>query len=333
VIVGLWVEHMRRREFIIPLAGAAIAWSFGARAQTAGKVPTIGFIGTTASGYTSWSAAFAERLKELGWVEGRTVAVEYRWSEGRPERIAEIAAEFVQRKADLIVAYGGAVTALKQATPYTPIVFVPAIDPLGGGLVASLSHPDGNVTGLSLQATDAVGKRVELLRDVIPKSGRLAILFEAGYTAAVQEMGDVQAAARTLGLTVAPQGIRRAADITPAFDAFKGKVDALYLAADALIFTNGQTIATLALKARLPTTCNNADTARAGALMSYGPNFPALFRRAAEIVDKILRGTKPDDIPVEQPTKFDLIINLKTANALGLTIPPNLLVLADEVIE
>ena len=235
----------------------------------------------------------------------------------------------MQQKVDLIVAYGGAVTTLKQATVSTPIVFVPAIDPLGGGLVASLSHPGGNVTGLSLQATDAVGKRVELLRDVIPKSGRLAILFEAGYAAAEQEMGEVQAAARTLGLSVTAQGIRAAEDIIPSFDAFKGKVDALYLAADAVIFTNGKTIATLALKAQLPTTCNNADTARAGALMSYGPNFPALFRRAAEIVDKILRGTKPADIPVEQPTKFDLIINLKTANALGLTIPRDLLVFAD----
>jgi len=323
---------MQRREFITLLGGAATAWSLAARAQT-GKVPTIGFIGTSASGYISWSAAFAERLQELGWIEGRTVAIEYSWSEGRPERVAEIAAEFAQQKVDLIVAYGGAVTTLKQATASIPIVFAPAIDPLGGGLVASLSHPAGNVTGLSLQATDAVGKRVELLRDVIPKSGRLAILFDAGYAAAVQEMGEVQAAARILGLAVAPQGIRRAEDITPAFDAFKGKADALYLAADALIFTNGKTIATLALKAQLPTTFDNADTARAGALMSYGPNFPALFRRAAEIVDKMLRGTKPGDIPVEQPTKFDLVINLKTANALGLTIPHNLLVLADEVIE
>jgi putative tryptophan/tyrosine transport system substrate-binding protein len=324
---------MQRRAFITLLGSAATAWSLAARAQTAGKGPAVGFIGTTAPDYTSWSAAFAERLQELGWIEGRTVAIEYRWSEGRPERITEIAAEFVQQKVDLIVAYGGAVTTLKQATAFTPIVFVPAIDPLGGGLVASLSHPGGNVTGLSLQATDAVGKRVELLRDVIPKSGRLAILFEADYAAALQEMGEVQAAARILGLAVAPQGIRRAEDIVPAFDAFKGKVDALYLTADALIFTNGRTIATLALKAQLPTTCNNADTARAGALMSYGPNFPALFRRAAEIVDKILRGTKPGGIPVEQPTKFDLVINLKTANVLSITIPHNLLVLADEVIE
>ena len=325
---------MRRREFITLIGGAATAWPpLAARAQPADKVPTIGFMGTSASGYISWSAAFAARLQDLGWIEGRTVAIEYRWSEGRPERVAEIAAEFVQQKVDLIVAYGGAVSTLKQATASIPIVFAPAVDPVGVGLVASLSHPGGNVTGLSIQATDAAGKRLELLRDVLPKLGRLGILFDAGYAAAVQEKGEVQAVARTLGLEVVPQEIRRAEDIASAFDAFKGKADALYVTENALIFTNGKTITALALNAQLPTTCTNADTARAGALMSYGPNFPALFRRGAEIVDKILRGTKPGDIPVEQPTKFDLVINLKTANALGLTIPHNLLVLADEVIE
>jgi putative ABC transport system substrate-binding protein len=324
---------MRRRELITLLGGAAVALPFAARAQLAGKVPTIGFIGTSASGFISWSAAFAERLQKLGWIEGRTVAIEYRWSEGRPERVAEIAAEFVQQKVDLIVAYGGAVTTLKQATASIPIVFAIAVDPVGVGLVANLSHPGGNVTGLSLQVTDAAGKRLELLRDVVPKLGRLGLLFDAGYAAAVQEKGEVQVVARTLGLEVVPQEIRRAEDIAAAFDAFKGQVDALYLTENALIFTNSKTISTLALNAQLPTTCSNANIAGAGALMSYGPNFPALFRRAAEIVDKILRGTKPGDIPVEQPTTFDLVINLKAANALGLTIPHNLLVLADEVIE
>jgi putative ABC transport system substrate-binding protein len=323
---------MRRREFITLIGGAATAWPFAARAQRAGKVPTIGFMGISASGFNSWSAAFAERLQELGWIEGRTVAIEYRWSEGRPERVAEIATEFVQQKVDLIVAYGAAVTTLKQATASIPIVFAIAVDPVGVGLVANLSHPGGNVTGLSVQATDAAGKRLELLREVIPKLGRLGILFDAGYAAAVQEKGEVQALARSVGLEVVPQEIRRAEDIASAFDALKGQVDALYVTENALILTNGKTISTLALNVQLPTTCTNANIARAGALMSYGPNFPALFRRAAEIVDKILRGTKPGDIPVEQPTKFDLVINLKTANALGLTIP-HTLVLADDVIE
>ncbi|MGO9684338.1 MAG: ABC transporter substrate-binding protein [Beijerinckiaceae bacterium] len=324
---------MRRREFITLIGGAATAWPFAARAQRAGKVPTIGFMGISASGFNSWSAAFAERLQELGWIEGRSVAIEYRWSEGRPEHVAEIATEFVQQKVDLIVAYGAAVTTLKQATASIPIVFAIAVDPVGVGLVANLSHPGGNVTGLSVQATDAAGKRLELLREVVPKLGRLGILFDAGYAAAVQEKGEVQALARSVGLEVVPQEIRRAEDIASAFDALKGQVDALYVTENALILTNGKTISTLALNVQLPTTCTNANIARAGALMSYGPNFPALFRRAAEIVDKILRGTKPGDIPVEQPTKFDLVINLKTANALGLTIPHNLLVLADDVIE
>jgi putative ABC transport system substrate-binding protein len=208
-----------------------------------------------------------------------------------------------------------------------------SVDPVGVGLVANLSHPGGNVTGLSVQATDAAGKRLELLREVVPKLGRLGILFDAGYAAAVQEKGEVQALARSVGLEVVPQELRRAEDIASAFDALKGQVDALYVTENALILTNGKTISTLALNVQLPTTCTNANIARAGALMSYGPNFPALFRRAAEIVDKILRGTEPGDIPVEQPTKFDLVINLKTANALGLTIPHNLLVLADDVIE
>ena len=324
---------MQRREFITLLGGAATAWPLAARAQPADKVPTIGFIGNSASRYISFSAAFAGRLQELRWIEGRTVTIEYRWSEGRLDRVAEIAAEFVRLKVDLIVAYGSAGATLKQATASIPIVLAPALDPVGLGLVASLSHPGGNVTALSLQASDAAGKRLELLRDAVPKLGRLGILFDGGTAAAVQEKGEVQAAARTLGLEVVPLEIRRAEDIASAFDAFKGKADALYVTESALTYTNGKTITTLALNAQLPMTCANENTARAGALMSYGPNFPALFRRAAEIVDKILRGTKPTDIPVEQPTKFDLVNNLKTANALSLTIPHNLLILADEVIE
>ena len=324
---------MRRRDFIALIGGAAAAWPLVARAQPADKLPTIGFLGDSASGWNPWTAAFVQRLREIGWIEGHTIAIEYRWSEGRTERVAEIAAEFVQQKVDLIVAYGAAVSTLKQATASIPIVFAIAVDPVGVGLVASLSHPGGNVTGLSIQATDAAGKRLELLRDVVPKLGRLGILFDAGYAAAVREKDEVQAVARTLGLVVAPQEIRRAEDIASAFDAFKGKANSLYLTESALIFANRKTITTLALNERLPTTCTNADIARAGALLSYGPNFPALFRRAAEIVDKILRGTAPGDIPVEQPTEFDLVINLKTANALGLTVPHNLLVLADEVIE
>jgi putative tryptophan/tyrosine transport system substrate-binding protein len=324
---------MRRREFITLFSGAAVAWPLAPRAQPGAKVSTVGFIGTSASGFSAWTAVFAKRLLQLSEIDHRTVAIEYRWSEGRPERVAEIAAEFVQQKVDLIVAYGGAAVTLKKATASIPIVFAPAVDPVGIGLVTSLSHPGGNATGLSIQATEAAGKRLELLREVVPKLGRLAILFDGGYAATVQEKDEVQDLARTLGLEVVPQEIRRAEDIASAFAALKGKADALYVTENALIFTNRETIITLALNAQLPTTSTNADIARAGALMSYGPNFPALFLRAAEIVDKILRGTKPGDIPVEQPTKFDLVVNLKTAQALSLIIPDKILALADEVIE
>ena len=324
---------MRRREFITLLSGAAVAWPLAPRAQPGAKVSTVGFIGTSASGFSAWTAVFAKRLLQLSEIDHRTVAIEYRWSEGRPERVAEIAAEFVQQKVDLIVAYGGAAVTLKKATASIPIVFAPAVDPVGIGLVTSLSHPGGNATGLSIQATEAAGKRLELLREVVPKLGRLAILFDGGYAATVQEKDEVQDLARTLGLEVVPQEIWRAEDIASAFAALKGKADALYVTENALIFTNRETIITLALSAQLPTTSTNADIARAGALMSYGPNFPALFLRAAEIVDKILRGTKPGDIPVEQPTKFDLVVNLKTAQALSLIIPDKILALADEVIE
>jgi putative tryptophan/tyrosine transport system substrate-binding protein len=327
--------NIARRKFIAVLGGTAFAWPLAARAQQSGKLPTIGFLGPDASSWSdaSWTAAFAERLSQLGWIDGRNIAIEYRWSERRPERVAEVAAEFARQKVDVIVTYGGAVTTLKQATVTIPIVFAIAIDPIGGGLVANLSRPGGNVTGLSLQATDIAGKRLELLREVVPGLRRTAIMFDAGYPAAQQEMGEVQSAARTLGLEVAPHGIRRAEDIAPVFEALNSQADALYVVDDALVFANSTQIGTLALSARLPTIFPTRDFLKAGGLMSYGPSYLALFRRAADFVDKILRGTKPGDIPVEQPTKFELVINLKTAKALGLTIPHNLLVLADDVIE
>jgi putative ABC transport system substrate-binding protein len=214
-----------------------------------------------------------------------------------------------------------------------PIVFVLALDPVGGGLVASPAQPGGNVTGLSIQAADLAGKRLELLREVVPRLRGLAIMGDVDFAEAVLEMGEVQAAARTLGLEVAPLEIRRAEDITPAFEALKAQADALYVAQDALVAANRTRILTLALGARLPTIFGTRDFVQAGALMSYGPNFPDQFRRAAELVDKILHGTKPADIPVEQPTKFDLVINLTTAKALSLEVPPQLLARAHEVIE
>ena len=326
---------MRRRAFISLLGGAAVAWPLAARGQQAGKLPTIGFLVVgTPSTHGQWVAAFVQRLRELGWIEGRTVAIEYRWAEGRTERLAEIATDFVRLRVDVIVTHSAApVLAAKQATSVIPIVFAAVADPLGSGLVASLARPDGNVTGLSVQQTDTAGKRLELLREVVPGLRRLAILANIGNPGNVLEMGEVQAAARTFDLEVALLEIRRAEDIAPAFEALKGRADALYVATDPLLNTNRLRISILALGARLPTMHGFREPIEAGGLISYGANFPDLFRRAADYVDKILRGAKPADLPVEQPTKFDLVINRTTAKALGLTVPPSLLAIADEVIE
>jgi putative ABC transport system substrate-binding protein len=329
------LDQLKRREFITLIGGAALACPLAARAQQPAKLPTIGFLGAnTPSAASQWVAAFVQRLRELGWIEGRTVAIEYRWADGRSERFAEIAAEFVRLKVDVIVTWATAPSlAAKQATSVTPIVFATAGDPVGTGLVASLAQPGGNVTGLSNQLPDIGGKKLEFLREVVPGLRRLAILANIGNPAVVLEMREAQAAARTFGLEVATSQIRRAEDIAPTFEALKGRADALYVCADPLMSTNRIRINTLALGARLPTMHGFREYVESAGLMSYGPNLPDGFRRAADFVDKILRGAKPADLPVEQPTKFDLIINLTTAKALGLTIPESFLLRADEVIE
>jgi putative ABC transport system substrate-binding protein len=274
-----------------------------------------------------------ERLRVLGWIEGRTIAIEYRWAEGRPERVAEIAAEFVRLKVDVIVTNGTAVPIVMRETSVIPIVFPMGIDPVGGELIKNLARPGGNVTGLSSQQSDLAGKRLELLREVVPHVRRLAIVADVATPQAMLEMSEVQALARSLSIEVAPLEIRRAEDIAPAFELLKSQADALYIVVNALVAVNRIRIITFALSARLPTIASIREFVQAGGLMSYGPNYPDQFRRAAELVDKVLRGTKPSDIPVEQPTKFDLVINLTTARALGLTIPEAFLLRADEVIE
>jgi putative ABC transport system substrate-binding protein len=272
-------------------------------------------------------------MREHGWIEGRSVVIEYRWAEGRSERFAEIATEFVRLKIDVIVTVStAAVIATKQATSVIPIVFASAGDPVGTGLVASLAQPGGNVTGLSNQSADIASKRLELLRDVVPNLHRLAIMASGGPIG-VLEMGEVQAAASTLGLEVVPAEIRRAEDIAPAIEALKGLADALYVVTEPVVNTNRVRLNTLALGAGLPTMHGAREYVEAGGLMSYAANYTLLWRRAADYVDKILRGAKPADLPVEQPTKFDLIINLTTAKALGLTIPEAFLLRADESIE
>jgi putative ABC transport system substrate-binding protein len=327
-------SHIERRKFLATLGGA-VAWPVSLSAQQAGKLPTIGLLGaSTPSVESQRVAAFVHGLGELGWIENRTVAIEVRWAEGRNERFAEIAAEFVRLKVDVIVTWGTAsVVAAKRATSVIPIVFAAAGDPVGTGLVASLARPGGNVTGLSIQITDLAAKRLELLREVVPGLRRLAIMCNIGNDAAVLEMREVQRTAGMLGLEAATSEIRHAEDISPALEAFKGRVEALYVCAEPLAFTNRVRIITLAQGARLPTMYAVREYVETGGLVSYGPNVADLFRRAGDYVDKILRGAKPGDLPVEQPTKFDLVINLTTAKALGLTLPETLLARADEVLE
>jgi putative ABC transport system substrate-binding protein len=323
---------IRRRKLIIALGGAA-AWPLATSAQQEGKLPTIGVLFADASAFRSWVDAFVERLRALGWIEGRTVQIEYRWSNARPERDAEIAAEFVHRQVDIIVTDGPSVPTVKSATATIPIVFALATEPVGGGLVVSLARPGGNVTGLSLQSTDVASKRLELLGEVVPHLRRLAVMVDVGFPQSVLEMDKVHTAARGFGIEVVPLEIRRAEDIVPAFETLKAQADALYVVGAALVDANRTRIITFTLAGRLPNIFSNRDHVQAGALMSYGANFRDLFRRAADLVDKILRGAKPADLPVEQPTKFELVVNLTTAKALGLTIPHDLLMLADEVIE
>jgi putative tryptophan/tyrosine transport system substrate-binding protein len=325
---------MKRREFIAALGGVAASAPFAARAQQAGKIPTIGFLGaSTPAAWSARVAAFVGRLRELGWVEGRTVAIEYRWAEGRNDRYLEIAAEFARLNVDAIVTVGSAVPQVKQVTSTIPIVFATAVDPLGAGLIASLARPGGNVTGLSSQSNDLAAKRLGILRDITPDIKRLAVLANVGYPASALEMRDIQATARTLGIEVDTLELRSVEDIAPAFEALGPGAQAVYVCIDALVNANLRRINGAALKRRLPTIHSAREYIEPDGFISYGPNNLEMFQRAGDYVDKILRGTKPGDLPVEQPTKFELVINLKTAKTLGLTIPPSVLAIADEVIE
>jgi putative tryptophan/tyrosine transport system substrate-binding protein len=325
---------MKRREFITLLGGATAAWPLATRAQQPDKLPTIGILGSGSAAWSHLVSAFLQRLRELGYIENRTVAIDYRWTEGGNDRYAAMAAELVRLRVDIIVALGTpAIVEAKKATNVIPIVFPIASDPVGDGLVASLARPGGNLTGLSNQQPDLAGKRLEILREMIPGLSRVAVLANGHNLIATLNVGEVQAAAPKLGLEVNTLDVKRADDIAPAIDQLKGRTQAIYVVGDHFVFDNQIQINTLALVARLPTMFPQREYVETGGLVSYGTSFSDLFRRAGDYVDKILKGARPADIPVEQPTKFELVINMKTARALGLEVPPMLLARADEVIE
>jgi putative tryptophan/tyrosine transport system substrate-binding protein len=324
---------VRRRQFITLLGGGAVAsWSLGAHAQ---RLSTIGFLGAnTPETQSRWTSTFVKRLGELGWTDGRNAVIDYRWADGRRDRAAEIATEFVRLGVDIIVTSGTPqALAAKQATSAIPIVFATAGDPVGTGLVASLARPGGNVTGLSVLQVDLGAKRLELLREVLPGLRRLAVIVNVDAPGALLELSEVQRAAGALGIEIIAVHIRRIDDIAAAFDQIRGRVDAVHVASDPLLFVHRARTNILALGLRLPTLHNFREHVEAGGLMSFGPDYAANFRRAAEYTDKILRGAKPGELPVEQPTQVELVISLITAKALGLTVPASLLALADEVIE
>jgi putative ABC transport system substrate-binding protein len=326
--------QLKRREFVTLLGGTAVSWPLAARAQQARKLPSVGILAVaTVTLQGQWWAKFVQRLHDLGWVEGRNVAIERRWAEGQTERYAEIAAELARLKVDVIVTTAPAVPAVRQATSTIPIVFALAGDPVGTGLVASLARPGGNITGLSMQQSDLATKRLDILREVVPGLQHLAIMANAEFPDAMLEMRAVEQTAKSIGLKAVSLEIHRAEDIAPAFDAIKGRVDALAVASDPLLAANRIRINTLALGARMPTMHDFREYVEIGGLISYGPNNANLFQRAADYADKILRGSKPAELPVEQPTKFDLVVNLTTAKVLGLTISETFLLRADEVIE
>ncbi|CAN7754840.1 ABC transporter substrate-binding protein [Bradyrhizobium sp. LjRoot220] len=326
---------MKRREFIKAAGVSILGFPLTAQAQQPAKLPVIGFLGAnTLAAQSRSTEALIQRLRELGWNEGRNIAIEYRWAEGSSERSPKLMAEFVELPVDVIVTHAPLnVIAAKRATSTIPIVFAAVGDPVGIGVVASLSRPGGNVTGLSLQSAELAGKRLEILREIIPGLRRVVVLTNADSPNAALEIREIQSAAQTLGLDVVFEKIWRAEDIASALAVPKAGTDALYVQTDPIFNTHRSRITALALDARVPTISGTREYVEAGSLISYGANLTDLFRRTGDIVDKILRGAKPSDLPVQQPTKFDLILNLKTARTLGLDLSASLIARAEEVVE
>jgi putative tryptophan/tyrosine transport system substrate-binding protein len=304
-----------------------------ARAQSS-KVRTIGFLGTASPAvWKDWVAAFEGRIRALGWIEGRTISIRYRWAAGNLDQYREIAEEFVRENVDVIVTSGAGAFVIREVSAVIPIVFTVDIAPLASGLVQNLARPGRNLTGNSLQAADAASKRIAIARELMPNLQRMAVMGNVSYPATASELDQVEKAARQLGVDTVRREVRRAEDIPGAFEKLKGEVEAVYVAVEPLAISRRDEINGLALSLGLPTISGTRDFTAAGGLMAYGPNFPALFARSADLVDKILRGANAGEIPVEQPTKFDFVINLKTAKAINLEVPTTLLMRADEVIE
>ena len=325
---------MRRRDFIIVIGRAAVAWPVGVHAQH--KIPRIGFMGnSTAALETNLVDAFRAGLRELGYEEGRNIAIEYRWAEGNYDRFPMLAAELIATKVDAIVTAGTpAALAVKSATTTVPLVMVAVGDPIGTGLVSSLARPGGNLTGLSSIAPDLEGKRLQLLREVVPALSHVAMFVNSLNPFHVSSMKQARAAAQAMGIKLQLHDIRKSEDLDDAFAAIrKERPDALLILADRVFLHNRQRMMDFINELRLPNVNAYKELVEAGGLMSYGPSYEDMHKRAAIYVDKILKGTKPADLPIEQPSKFTFIVNLKAAKALGVTVPSQLLGLADQLIE
>jgi len=323
---------LTRRRFLRTVSGSLLAAPLTGKAQQPGKTWRIGFISVT---HVRLEEVFFQRLRELGYAEGQNLVAERRYSEGRAERFPEFAVELVRLKVDIImVTTTPAALAAKNATKTMPIVIPTAIDPVGAGLVASLARPGGNITGLTTQAPELIGKRLQLLKEAVPRLSRVAVLWNAANPANERSWREAQDAARVVGVTLQSQEVRGPTDFERVFAVMaRERPDALLLIGDALIFQHGRQIVDFVTQKRVPSMFDLTNLAAAGGLMSYATDLVDLYRRAATFVDKILKGAKPADLPVEQPTKFELVINLKTAKALGLTVPASVRARADQIIE
>jgi ABC-type uncharacterized transport system substrate-binding protein len=325
-----------RRAFMALLGGAAAAWPLAARAQQAGKIPRVGFMGnSTAALEANLVGPFRDGLRELGYQEGRNIVIEYRWADGKYERFPALVAELLAVPVDVIVTAGTPATlAVKKATSRVPLVMIAVGDPVGTGIVPTLARPGGNITGLSSIAPDLEGKRLELLREVIPKLSHVTLFLNPLNPFHAVSMRQAFAAAQALGIKLQALEVRTSGELEGAFAAIvRTKPDALLILADRVFLHNRKRVMDFATEQRLPSVNAYREVVEAGGLMSYGPSYEDMHRRAADYVDKILKGAKPGDLPVEQPTKFTLILNLKSARALGIDVPPMLIARADEVIE